>query len=63
MKIGILVLEGPYQHQAVDSAYHFTRAALARGHEIVGIFLFTDGVNSANRYIIDPRCLKGTFVV
>lgn len=51
MKIGILVLEGPYQHQAIDSAYHFVRAAQARGHEIVGVFLFTDGVNNANRYI------------
>lgn len=54
MKIGVMVLEGPYQHQAVDSAYHFTKAALARGHEITGIFLFTDGVNNANRYIKPP---------
>ena len=51
MKIGVLVLEGPYQHQAADSAYHFTKAALARGHEIVGIFLYTDGVNNGNRFI------------
>ena len=54
MKVGVLVLEGPYQHQAVDSAYHFTKAALARGHEIVGIFLFTDAVNNANRFIKPP---------
>ena len=38
MKIGVMVLEGPYQHQAVDSAYHFIKAALAKGHEIVGVF-------------------------
>jgi tRNA 2-thiouridine synthesizing protein D len=54
MKIGILVLEGPYQHQAADSAYQFVQAALARGHEIVGIFLYTDGVNNANGYIKPP---------
>ena len=54
MKIGVLVLEGPYQHQAADSAYHFTKAALARGHEIVGIFLYTDGVNNGNRFIKPP---------
>lgn len=54
MKIGVLVLEGPYQHQAADSAYHFTKAALARGHEIVGIFLYTDGVNNANRFVKPP---------
>ena len=54
MKFGVLVLEGPYQHQAVDSAYHFSKAALARGHEIVGVFLFTDAVNNANRFIKPP---------
>lgn len=54
MKIGILVLEGPYQHEAADSAYHFAQAAQARGHEISGIFLYTDGVNNANGYIKPP---------
>ncbi len=54
MKIGIMVLEGPYQHQAVDSAYLFIKAAIARGHEIVGIFLYTDGVNNVNKFIDPP---------
>jgi tRNA 2-thiouridine synthesizing protein D len=54
MKFGIMVLEGPYQHQAADSAYQFAQAALARGHEIVGIFLYTDGVNNANQFIKPP---------
>ena len=54
MKIGMLVMEGPYQHQAVDSAYHFAKAALGRGHEVVGIFLYTDGVNNANKNIKPP---------
>jgi len=54
MKIGIMILEGPYQHQAVDSAYLFTNAAIARGHEIAGIFLYTDGVNNINKYINPP---------
>jgi tRNA 2-thiouridine synthesizing protein D len=54
MKLGVMVLEGPYQHQAADSAYHFLKAAQARGHEITGIFLYTDGVNVANRFIKPP---------
>ena len=54
MKIGVMVLEGPYQHQAADSAYKFVQAALARGHEIVGIFLYTDGVNNVNQFIQPP---------
>jgi tRNA 2-thiouridine synthesizing protein D len=54
MKIGVLVLEGPYQHEAADTTYHFVQAALVRGHEITGIFLYTDGVNNANGYIKPP---------
>jgi tRNA 2-thiouridine synthesizing protein D len=54
MKFGVMVLEGPYQHQAVDSAYQFVKAALERGHEIVGIFLYMDGVNAINKYIDPP---------
>lgn len=54
MKIGVMILEGPYQHQAMDSAYHFIQAALARGHEIVGVFLFADGVHNVNRFINPP---------
>jgi tRNA 2-thiouridine synthesizing protein D len=51
VKIGVMILEGPYQHQAVDSAYRFIQAARSRGHEIVGVFLYTDAVNNANRLI------------
>lgn len=54
MKIGVLVFEGPYQHQAADSAYHFIQAARARGHEVAGVFLYTDGVHNANRYVSPP---------
>ena len=54
MKIGVMVLDGPYQHQAADSAYQFVRAVLAKGHEIAGIFLFADGVNNAQRFINPP---------
>jgi tRNA 2-thiouridine synthesizing protein D len=54
MKFGVMVLEGPYQHQAADSAYQFIQAALARGHEIVGVFLYMDGVNTINQFISPP---------
>ncbi|MHB9033064.1 MAG: DsrE/DsrF/TusD sulfur relay family protein [Anaerolineae bacterium] len=54
MKIGVMVLDGPYQHQAADSAYYFIQAAQARGHEIVGVFLYSDGVNNANQFIQPP---------
>ena len=54
MKFGILVLEGPYQHQAVDTAYQFTKAALEKGHQIHRVFFYHDGVNNATRLGVPP---------
>jgi tRNA 2-thiouridine synthesizing protein D len=50
MKFGILINEGPYTHQASDSAYRFAEAVLARGHEICRVFFYNDGVYNANRF-------------
>jgi tRNA 2-thiouridine synthesizing protein D len=55
MKIGILINEGPYQHQASDSAYLFCKAALARGHSIDRVFFYHDGVNNATRLTEPPQ--------
>ena len=49
MKLGILVNEGPFTHQASDSAYHFTKAAIEKGHQVLRIFFYYDGVNNANK--------------
>ena len=54
MKFTIMVNEGPYQHQSSDSALHFTRAALAKGHEIYRIFFYHDGVNNGTRLATPP---------
>ncbi len=55
MRFSIVVTEGPYTHQASDSAYHFTKAALEKGHEIFRVFFYNDGVNNATRYSIPPQ--------
>ncbi|MDH3673479.1 MAG: sulfurtransferase complex subunit TusD [Gammaproteobacteria bacterium] len=55
MKFGILVNEGPYTHQASDTAYHFTKAALEKGHEIVRVFFYHDGVNNGTRLTTPPQ--------
>jgi tRNA 2-thiouridine synthesizing protein D len=55
VKIGVLVNEGPYQHQAADSAYLFCRAALAKGHEVQRVFFYHDGVNNASRFTEPPQ--------
>ena len=55
MKIGIVVSEGPYTHQAADSAYKFVTAALAAGHEVPRVFFYHDGVNVATRLSVPPQ--------
>lgn len=54
MKYTILVNEGPYQHQASDSALQFVRAALDKGHEIFRVFFYHDGVNNGTRLTVPP---------
>ncbi len=49
MKIGIVVNEGPFTHQASDSAYRFAVAALQRGHRVIRVFFYYDGVNNGNK--------------
>lgn len=49
MKFGILVNEGPFTHQASDSAYQFAKAAIKKGHEVIRVFFYHDGVNNANK--------------
>ena len=49
MKLGILVNEGPFTHQASDSAYRFAAAAIDKGHEVSRVFFYNDGVFNANR--------------
>lgn len=55
MKFGILVNEGPYQHQASDTAYQFTKAALEKGHEVYRVFFYHDGVNNGTRLTTPPQ--------
>ncbi len=55
MKYTIMVNEGPYQHQSADSALQFSRAVLAKGHEIFRVFFYHDGVNNGTRLAVPPK--------
>jgi tRNA 2-thiouridine synthesizing protein D len=55
MKISIMVSEGPYTHQASDSAYQFAKAVLEKGHEIGRVFFYHDGVNNATAFTSPPQ--------
>ncbi len=55
MKFGILINEGPYTHEAADTAYNFCKAALEKGHEIFRVFFYHDGVNNGTRLTVPPQ--------
>ena len=55
MKFGIVINEGPYQHQASDSAFLFAKAAIEEGHEIFRVFFYHDGVNNGTRLASPPQ--------
>jgi tRNA 2-thiouridine synthesizing protein D len=55
VKLGIVVNEGPYTHQASDTAYCFTKAAIEKGHEIFRVFFYHDGVNNGTRFTVPPQ--------
>ncbi len=55
VKFSVVVNEGPYTHQASDSAYQFTKAALEKGHEIYRVFFYHDGVNNGTRLTVPPQ--------
>ena len=50
-----MVNEGPYNHQASDTAYQFVKAALAKGHQIYRVFFYNDGVNNATKLTEPPQ--------
>lgn len=55
MKFGILINEGPFTHQAADTAYQFAKAAIAADHEVFRVFFYHDGVNVASDYAVPPQ--------
>ncbi|MCF6233420.1 MAG: sulfurtransferase complex subunit TusD [Rhodobacteraceae bacterium] len=55
MKFGVVISEGPYTHQAADTAYHFVKSAIAKGHEVPRVFFYHDGVNVASRLSVPPQ--------
>ena len=55
MKIGVQIKDGPYNHQAADTAYHFIQAARKRGHEVFAVFFYHDGVYNITKFSEPPN--------
>ena len=50
-----MISAGPYTHQASHSAYHFTQAALTKGHQIYRVFFYHDGVHNGTCLSVPPQ--------
>jgi len=55
MKLGVLIQEGPYNHEASDTAYNFVAAAMAKGHTITGVFIYDDAVYNVAKHMEPPQ--------
>ena len=55
MKFAIQINEGPFTHQAADTTYQFTKAAIEAGHEIYRVFFYHDGVNNGTMFGVPPQ--------
>ena len=55
MKFALMISEGPYTHQASDTAYQFAKAAIGKGHEVQRVFFYHDGVYNATRFTEPPQ--------
>lgn len=52
--VAVLINAAP-THQSAHTAYHFTKAALAKGHRVPRIFFYQDGVLHGNQLITPPQ--------
>lgn len=50
-----MISAGPYTHQASHSAYHFTQAALRKGHLVYRVFFYHDGIHNGTRLSVPPQ--------
>ena len=50
-KLAIYITSGPYSLQNSDTVYKLAKAALDKGHEVIGIYEQIDGVYNLNKRI------------
>jgi tRNA 2-thiouridine synthesizing protein D len=53
-KLALYITSGPYTFQNTDTLYQIVKAAIKKGHEVIGIYAQTDGVYNFNS-TIDSR--------
>jgi tRNA 2-thiouridine synthesizing protein D len=54
MRFAIQVNASPYQSNTGHSAYQFSKAALAQGHEVFRVFFYHEGIYHAFKHTTPP---------
>lgn len=55
MEYGLLVMGAPYTSAAPHSALRFANAVIDKGHQLVGVFFYQDGVHNASMLMTPPQ--------
>jgi tRNA 2-thiouridine synthesizing protein D len=55
MKFALQINDSPYDSQAGETAFQFSKAALAVGHEIFRVFFYYDGIYHGLRFAKPPE--------
>jgi len=50
-RLALYITSGPYTFQNSDTLFQLAKAALKKGHEVIGIYAQTDGVYNFNKNI------------
>ncbi len=55
MNISIALYGAPHSSEASESAYRFAQACCAKGHRVLRIFFYHDGVHNASALSMPPQ--------
>ncbi len=55
MKFALQINSSPYNAESGETAYQFSKAALAAGHEIMRIYFYYDGIYHGLRFAKPPE--------
>ena len=55
MKLSVVLKRRTLSAPGRDTAYHFIRSAIAKGHEIFRVFFYHDGVYNGSRLTTPPQ--------
>lgn len=55
MEYGLLIMGAPYASTAPHSALRFAHSVIDKGHRLVGVFFYQDGIHNASSLMSPPQ--------